>query len=178
MVGMFCDISLHIVDPDGFIHLIPAAIQLALAHTNPPTDHRQGVFLLYQPQRIFVESEPCEAHVSLHVHSGGTVSLSRAETVRIMVGEEEFEGGFAGMVDTLASSGYLHPVPDAGGAGGHQSPGAFYLDDAKETRAEKLELRVMAKGGNIVQGLFAGEIEDGLARAAFYRLPVDGQFHR
>ncbi len=170
--------TLHLVDPDGFVHQVAAARRFALSHAHPSADDGQGVALPDQAQGLPVVAKPREAQISLDVDAGRARQLAGTRAVGIMIGKEQRERGLPGARDPVAAGYDLHSVPDPGRAGGQEPARVLDLDHAKEAGAERRMPGLVAQGRDRVQLLFADQFEEGLPGGRRYRPSVDRELHR
>ncbi len=157
------DEALDVVDADRLVDLAAAApAHLAGTRTDAAADGRQGVLLLDQPDRLAEFAERGQGDVALDVHSGGTGLLAGADAIRIVVREQELERRLARLPDLRRVGHDHHAVGDLGGASWQERARPLDFDHADEARGERLQLLVVAEGGDVRDAVLAGDGEDGL----------------
>ncbi len=173
------DVALDPVDPHRLVEEVPAAaLDLAGTGADPAAHRGERVLLLDEPHRVPVLSQGRQGDVPLDVHRRGALELAGSDAVGVVVRQEQLEGRLPGPADLVVVRHHDHARGDLRGAGGEERPRPPYLHDAQEARGERLELAVVAEGGDVRDAVLAGHREDRAVRVRDDPLPVDFELHQ
>ena len=171
------DVALDVVDADRFVHQVaPAPGDFAGTGADAAADRGQRVTVFDQADGVLVLPQRRQGDVALDIDPRRARQLAGADAVGEMIAQHQLQRGLPRAPNLRGLGLHHHAGRHPGGTGREKGPGPLHFYHADETGGERLQLPVMAQGGDALDAVLPRDLEDRVPAVGNDPLAVYFQF--